>query len=120
MMVGYALDHAGDCYRMYNPITKGIHQSRDIKWLNRMYFKSVRFHNTEDLITIEDRKRRLPDETIIDVNEPNVQRSGDEFDNNNNPNKRYLECPGSVKVQHLKKFITMKYELSDDFLVSKN
>ena len=39
--------------------------------------------------------------------------------NNNNPNKRYLECPGSVKVQHLKKFITMKYELSEDFLVSK-
>ena len=38
--------------------------------------------------------------------------------NNNNPNKRYLECPGSVKVQHLKKFITMKYELSEDFLVS--
>ena len=40
--------------------------------------------------------------------------------NNNNPNKRYLECPGSVKVQHLKKFITMKYELSEDFLVSFN
>ena len=38
--------------------------------------------------------------------------------NNNNPNKRYLECPGSVKVQHLKKFIMMKYELSEDFLVS--
>ena len=38
--------------------------------------------------------------------------------NNNNPNKRYLECPGSVKVQHLKKFITMKYGLNEDFLVS--
>ena len=35
----------------------------------------------------------------------------------NNPNKRYLECPGSVKVQHLKKFITMKYGLNEDFLV---
>ena len=38
---------------------------------------------------------------------------------NTNPNKRYLECPGSVKVQHLKKFITMKYGLNEDFLVSK-
>ena len=38
--------------------------------------------------------------------------------NNNNPNKRYLECPGSVKVQHLKKFIIMKYGLNEDFLVS--
>ena len=49
---------------------------------------------------------------------------GDEKDSpatsspNTNPNKRYLECPGSVKVQHLKKFITMKYGLNEDFLVS--
>ena len=28
-----------------------------------------------------------------------------------NPNKRYLECPGSVKVHSLKKFIAMKYGL---------
>ena len=27
------------------------------------------------------------------------------------PNKRYLECPGSVKVHSLKKFIAMKYGL---------
>ena len=40
-----------------------------------------------------------------------------ETDQINNPNKRYLECPGSVKVQHLKKFITMKYGLNEDFLV---
>ena len=40
--------------------------------------------------------------------------------NNTNPNKRYLECPGSVRVQHLKKFITMKYGLNEDFLVSNS
>ena len=34
-----------------------------------------------------------------------------------NLNKRYLECPGSVKVQSLKKFISMKYGLSDEFVV---
>ena len=34
-----------------------------------------------------------------------------------NPNKRYLECPGSVKVQSLKKFISQKYGLSDEFVV---
>ena len=41
-------------------------------------------------------------------------------ENNNtmgNPNKRYLECPGSVKVQSLKKFIAMKYGLSEEFVV---
>lgn len=34
-----------------------------------------------------------------------------------NPNKRYLECPGSLRVQHLKKFISKKYGLNEDFLV---
>lgn len=32
-------------------------------------------------------------------------------------NRRYLECPGTVKVQHLKKFIIMKYGLGNIFVV---
>lgn len=58
----------------------------------------------------------------VDVNDSSGECEDKDLiktNNNNNPNKRYLECPGSVKVQHLKKFITMKYELSEDFLVSK-
>jgi hypothetical protein len=31
-MLGYAKEHAGDTYRMYNPATKKIIMSRDIKW----------------------------------------------------------------------------------------
>jgi len=38
MMVRYAKDHAGDCYRMFNPVTNGIHETRDVIWLHRMYF----------------------------------------------------------------------------------
>ena len=38
MFVGYALQHAGDCYRMYNPKTKKIMISRDIKWMNEMFY----------------------------------------------------------------------------------
>ena len=38
MFVGYALDHDGDCYRMWNPETDGVHTTRDIIWLRRMYF----------------------------------------------------------------------------------
>ena len=34
MFIGYDLDHAGDCYKMYNPLTGKYHISRDIKWLN--------------------------------------------------------------------------------------
>ena len=49
MFVGYAQDHAGDCYRMYNPDTSRVHTTRDVRWLGRMYFKSLRFHNDNDL-----------------------------------------------------------------------
>ena len=31
-MVGYAKDHSGDTYCMYNPSTKRIIQSQDIRW----------------------------------------------------------------------------------------
>ena len=34
-----------------------------------------------------------------------------------NPNRRFLQCPGSVMVQHLKKFIMTKYGLDQNFLV---
>ena len=40
MLVGYAKDHAGDCYRMYNPTTKGRHLTHDVIWLNRMFYTS--------------------------------------------------------------------------------
>ena len=39
MFVGYALGHPGDCYRMFNPKTNGIHETRDIIWLKRMFYQ---------------------------------------------------------------------------------
>jgi hypothetical protein len=38
MMGGYCTDRAGDCYRMYDPINNNIYETRDVLWLNRMYF----------------------------------------------------------------------------------
>jgi hypothetical protein len=35
MMVGYAIDHEGDCYQMWDLTTKGAHESRDVIWLLR-------------------------------------------------------------------------------------
>ena len=32
VMVGYARNHTGDTYRMYNPGTKRIILSRDVTW----------------------------------------------------------------------------------------
>jgi hypothetical protein len=39
MLVGYALDHYGDCYRMWDPVTGGIHVTRYIIWLKRMFYE---------------------------------------------------------------------------------
>ena len=38
MFVGYALEHAGDCYRMWNPETNRVHESRDVIWLKQFYY----------------------------------------------------------------------------------
>jgi hypothetical protein len=38
MFVGYAMDHPGDCYRMWNPATKRVHETRDVIWMRRMYY----------------------------------------------------------------------------------
>ena len=39
MFVGYSKDHPGDTYRMFNPATGGIHDSRDVIWLRRMFYQ---------------------------------------------------------------------------------
>ena len=39
MMVGYAEQHDGDVYRMWNPLTRKIHVTRDVIWLKQMLFK---------------------------------------------------------------------------------
>ena len=39
VFIGYAKDHDGDCYKMWNPDTNGVHTTRDIIWLRRMYYR---------------------------------------------------------------------------------
>jgi hypothetical protein len=39
IFVGYAIDHEGDCYQMWDPITERIHKTCDIIWLNRIFYK---------------------------------------------------------------------------------
>ena len=38
MFVGYAADHAGGCHVMFDPKWRSTLKSRDVLWLNRMYF----------------------------------------------------------------------------------
>ncbi len=38
MFVGYASNHEGNCYRMWNPNTKKISETRDVVFLKRVFF----------------------------------------------------------------------------------
>jgi hypothetical protein len=38
LMGGYCTDRAGDCYKMYDPINSNVYFTRDVLWLNKMYF----------------------------------------------------------------------------------
>ena len=38
IFVGYANHHEGCCYRMWDPNTGQVHESRDVIWLHRMYW----------------------------------------------------------------------------------
>ena len=39
IFIGYANSHDGDCFRMYNPATNGVSETRDVIWLRRMYYE---------------------------------------------------------------------------------
>jgi hypothetical protein len=41
VFVGYAENHAADCYRMWYPNTRKVTESRDVIWLHRMYYQDI-------------------------------------------------------------------------------
>jgi hypothetical protein len=64
MFVGYASNHKGDFYRMWNPNAKKVSKARDIVFLNRMFFRTPTkpIHKTqstdnEDLDSVQQDKR---------------------------------------------------------------
>eukprot|EP00957_Ditylum_brightwellii_P004967 378223-Ditylum_brightwellii.AAC.1 len=55
MFIGYALNHARDCYHMLNLSTMRVMISRDILWLRRMYLNppSISRNPTIEIDTYE-------------------------------------------------------------------
>ena len=39
--VGYADNHEGNCYRMFNPFRNSVVESRDVTWLRHMYYERL-------------------------------------------------------------------------------
>ena len=81
VFVGYADLHDGDCYRMWNPRTKRIHQTRDVIWLRRMYYPAV---NTAPIVDIEAGE----DETTLETADETLEEAI-----NNEPEEDEAEQP---------------------------
>eukprot|EP00957_Ditylum_brightwellii_P008949 677589-Ditylum_brightwellii.AAC.1 len=41
MMVGYAIKHKADCYKMLDPRTGTVYETCDIIWRKRMYYQKA-------------------------------------------------------------------------------
>jgi len=52
LFVGYADEHAGNCYRMYNLLTSRVSVTQDIIWSGRMYFTNENCEKTKVLPVI--------------------------------------------------------------------
>jgi hypothetical protein len=94
MMLGYADDHAGDVYRMWDPDTDGVHETRDVTWLKRMYFTSTKPTAQELIVSVgagENNSKQanvnapttLP--TIEEVPEEEDQMIVEDIDDDNEP-----------------------------------
>jgi hypothetical protein len=53
MFVGYSPNNAADTLRMWDPDTKRVHLTRDIVWLNKMFF-----NNNSDFINVPGRPNK--------------------------------------------------------------
>jgi hypothetical protein len=50
MFVGHAKDHDGDCYDLWYPKTNRIFSTRDVVWLNKMYYNK---ENTDGVLELQ-------------------------------------------------------------------
>ena len=102
MFVGYSNNHTGDTYEMWDPMTNSIHTTRDIQWLNRMYYSPMTLKviptetNTTDLVFQFDVTHELmfPDnipagENVLD-NAENDAENKDEIEPQNEDNYKIV------------------------------
>ena len=52
VFVGYADEHAGNCYRMYNLVTSRVNVTQDIIWLGCMYFRTENCEKTKVVLPV--------------------------------------------------------------------
>ena len=67
IFVGYARDHAADVFRFYNPVTRAIRVSRDVRWVNRMWMDDQRREDPSEDDTDDDDSFVDPDDDDDDA-----------------------------------------------------
>ena len=74
VFVGYADNHSWDCYRMWNPSTSKITESRDVIWLHRMYYQVDLDDETAIMPEIRMELNSVPADMVKDVQAATASR----------------------------------------------
>jgi hypothetical protein len=85
MFVGYALDHLGDMYQMWDLETGGVHVSRDIIWMKRMFYEKKDKEESEvNPMEIDgvDNNVNVPHQVSAEVREGNTPENEEEEQEN--------------------------------------
>jgi hypothetical protein len=85
MFIGYAKDHEGDCYQMWNPKTSGVHSTRYVIWLRQMFYSAP---EAVPEIALE------PDDDIIIVTPVHKIKA----DNPNDPSGESVDDDDSINI----------------------
>jgi hypothetical protein len=54
MFVGYATDHTGDTYQIWDPDTSQVHESHDAIWLKWMFYSKPTINHDFTIVNEED------------------------------------------------------------------
>jgi hypothetical protein len=84
-IIGYAKDHIGACYKMWNPKTSGVHSTWDVIWLRRMFYAAP---EAVPEIALE------PDDAIIIVTPGHKNKA----DNPNEPSGESVDNENSINI----------------------
>ena len=102
MFVGYNTDSGDDVYRMWNPNTKRLHRTRDIRWLGRNYYSNnlIDEARKEDTITsaneIATANKGQEDsdvDSIEDAKDSHSESNSDQDDEDGDDDEGWKEVP---------------------------
>ena len=96
MFVGYNINYGDDVYRMWNPDTNRIHNTRDIIWLKMIFYQEkLTMVMVADLMQFDDSYINEIDVGGKEVNDcdiigiPNVSNDKNENDTQNLKNEKF-------------------------------